>query len=417
LSFESGVRYEIIVYEEIEEFMQENLKTIDSIGERNKIRVCHITISLSSFGGAERMLVRLLLADPESTNQNMVLVLRHAGAWGKRLQAAGVIVHELGMDSIWEMPRVFFQLKKLIALFHPDIVQTWMYHADFLGGLAAYFSGYKNIIWGIRRTSLSLSDSKITLLIMKMCALLSHWVPKKIISVAEAGKRAHVAAGYDGARIVVIPNGFDFHNIVATPAQRIALRQACHFSNDDVVVGCVARFHPAKGHHNFVKTAAIVARINTEVRFLLVGHGCDTNNAELMGWLKEYSLQGRFVLLGERDDVPICLAAMDIFCMPSCTEGFPNGLGEAMAMGLPCVATDVGDTAVLAGDTAILVPAEDEQALARGLLEVIALSKEQRNDMGKRSKEHVTAEFSIEKACERFNAIYQEIVSSVEGCL
>lgn len=388
------------------------METIDTKHEPDNMRVCHITISLSSFGGAERMLVRLLLACPKSTKQNMVLVLRHAGAWGKQLQAAGVIVHELGMDSIWEMPRAFLQLRNLIDRFHPDIVQTWMYHADFLGGLAAYFSGYKNIIWGIRRTSVSLSDSKNTLLIMKVCALLSRWVPKTIISVAEAGKRAHVAAGYDGARIVVIPNGFDFHNMVATPAQRNALRQACWFSDDDVVIGCVGRFHPAKGHHNFVKAAAIVARTDTEIRFLLVGKGCHTNNTELISWLQEYSLLDRFVLLGERDDVPICLAAMDIFCMPSRTEGFPNSLGEAMAMGLPCVATEVGDTAVLTEDTAILVPAEDEQALARGLLKVIALPREKRIEMGERSKQHVTAKFPIEKSWARFNAVYQEVLSS-----
>jgi glycosyltransferase involved in cell wall biosynthesis len=116
-----------------------------------------------------------------------------------------------------------------------------------------------------------------------------------------------------------------------------------------VVVGCLGRFHHVKGQDNFVKAAAIVAHSHANVRFLMVGTDCDEHNASLMGWIHEHNLQDYFVLLGERDDVPICLTAMDIFCMPSRTEGFPNGLGEAMAMGLPAVTTEVGDTAILAG--------------------------------------------------------------------
>jgi len=253
------------------------------------------------------------------------------------------------------------------------------------------------------------------LFIMMMCALMSRWIPRKIICVAEAGKQVHAAVGYDASRMVVIPNGFDFSNLTATDEQRITLRRNCNFSDDELVIGCLGRFHPDKGQQNFVKAAAIVAESNVKVRFLMVGEGCDENNPILINWINAYKLQDSFVLLGKREDVPACLATMDIFCMPSRTEAFPLCLGEAMAMSLPCVATDVGDTAVLAGGTAILVPAQDEYALARGLLEVIALPKEQRNEMGERSKERVIAEFSIEKACKRFAAIYQEIVSGDGG--
>jgi glycosyltransferase involved in cell wall biosynthesis len=217
--------------------------------------------------------------------------------------------------------------------------------------------------------------------------------------------------------MVVIPNGFDFSNLTATAEQRIAFRRECNFSDDELVIGCLGRFHQVKGQDNFVKAAAIVAPGHIKVRFLMAGADCDEHNANLMSWIHEHNLQNFFVLLGERDDVSVCLAAMDVFCMPSRTEGFPNGLGEAMAMGLPCVATEVGDTRVLVGDTAILVPAQDEQALAQGLLEVIDLSVDQRYQMGQRAKARVMTEFYIEKACERFTAVYQEIVSRGEGCL
>ena len=392
--------------------MQNQLNnSIESKDIQSKIKICHVITSLSIIGGGERMLMRLLLANPESTDKKMVLVLCLAGAWGKELQSAGVTVHELGMESFRDMPRVFFQLKKFISSFHPDIVQPWMYHADFLGGLAAYFSGYKNIIWGIHRTALLPSDKKSTRIIMKLCSLMSRSVPKKIICVAEAGRQAHIVAGYDANRMVVIPNGFDFNNLIATTEQRNTLRRECSFSDDELVVGCLGRFHEVKGQDNFVKAAAIVNQSYAKVRFLIVGTDCDANNSELMSWIKAHHLQDCFVLLGERSDVPVCLAAMDIFCMPSRTEGFPLCLGEAMAMSLPCVATEVGDAVVLAGDTVILVPAQDEKALAKGLLEVIELSKDERYQMGVKAKERVMAEFSMEKTNECFNFVYRELIS------
>jgi glycosyltransferase involved in cell wall biosynthesis len=287
-----------------------------------------------------------------------------------------------------------------------------MYHANLLGGLAAYFAGYKNIIWGIRRTSLSLSDSINTVIIMKICAVLSRWIPRKIICVAEAAKLAHGKLGYDVTRMVVIPNGFEFSKLTATQEQRMALRLACHFSESELVIGCVGRFHADKGQDNFVKAAAQIVQHHPMVKFLLVGRGCDASNEQLTQWLNDFGLQERFVLLGERDDVPVCLAAMDVFCMPSRTEGFPNGLAEAMVMGLPCVATNVGDSSVLTGDTAILVVPQNEQALAEGLLNVMVLSEKQREQMGRRSKERVTSEFSMEKALARFNAVYQNVLEN-----
>jgi len=245
---------------------------------------------------------------------------------------------------------------------------------------------------------------------MKLCAVLSHWIPKKIICVAEAAKQVHIAAGYDAARIVVIPNGFNFTQITATKEQRNALRLACHFSESEIVIGCVGRFHIDKGQDNFIKAAAIVVQHYPTLKFLLVGRDCDTNNVQLMHLLKAHGLQERFVLLAERSDVPVCLAAIDIFCMPSRTEGFPIGLGEAMAMAKPCVATQVGDTVVLTGDTVVLVAPKNEQALARGLLNIIDLPEQQRKQMGLKAKERIMSEFPIEKTQAHYDALYQELI-------
>ncbi len=374
------------------------------------IKICHVITALSLLGGAERMLIRLLLANPELSHNRMVLVLCRAGIWGEKLRFSGVIVHELGMKSALDIPRIFWQLKQLIRQFDPDIVQTWLYHADFLGGLAAYFSGYKSIIWSIRRTSPD-GDPIATRILMKLCALLSHLIPKSIISVAEAGKQSHIAIGYKAEPMVVIPNGFDFENLTATIEQRNALRSKYKILGDELVIGCMGRFHFAKGQDYLIKAANLISQKHPGIKFMMVGLGCDEDNSKLSGWIAEHNLQNCFVLLGERQDVSVCLAAMDIFCMPSRTEGFPNALGEAMAMGLPCVVTDVGDTSILAGDAAILVPPQDELMLADALSKLIAMSNAQRINFGLKAKTRVINEFSIQKSCERYNAVYRQLMS------
>ena len=385
---------------------------VEALDIQNQIKICHVIIQLTPPGGAERMLMQLLLSRPDSVQNKMVVVLTEAGLWGEQLRAAGVAVHELKMKSALDFPRSYFQIKKIIRGFKPDIVQTWMYHSDFLGGLAAYSCGIKNIIWGIHRTSLSWSDSKSTLLIMKLCALMSRWLPSKIIPVAEAGKKEHIAAGYDASKMEVIPNGFDFSKLTATPSQREEFRKKCGFSDDDLVIGCLGRFHPVKGQDNFVKAAAIILKNRplAKIKFLMVGDECDSNNAQLMSWINEHKgLQDRMVLLGNRNDVPVCLSGMDIFCMPSKTECFPLCLGEAMAMGLPCVGTDVGDAGYLAGGTVLLAPPQNENALAQALLELISLPEEERKERGERSKARVLSEFAIEKVGETYDAVYREV--------
>jgi glycosyltransferase involved in cell wall biosynthesis len=358
------------------------------------------------------MLKCLIESDPSSIPDTTVVSLTSLGVIGESLHKQGIKVYALNLSpSGFNILNVLWQLVKLIRRYQPDIVQTWMYHADLLGGLAACLAGNKHVVWNIRIASVPASNI-LTIVIMKICASLSRWIPKKIICVAETAKRVHINYGYEASRMVVIANGFDFSNITATTKQRLSLRQACHFSENDIVIGWVGRFHPDKGQDNFVKAATIVIRHYPMVKFLLVGRDCTAKNVQLMNWLNDPGLQECFVLLGERNDIPACLAAMDIFCMPSSNEGFSNSLAEAMAMALPCVATDVGDTVVLVGDTVILVPPQDSQALAQGLLEVIALPEKQREQMGLRAKERVLSEFSIENARERFEAVYQDILEN-----
>jgi glycosyltransferase involved in cell wall biosynthesis len=375
------------------------------------MKILHIIAGLD-VGGAELMLQRLIEADHAGGREVLVVSLTSLGPIGERLRAQRVCVHALGLSSFAQLPMALIRLIRLIKSHQPSVVQTWMYHADFLGGLAARLAGCRAIIWGVRTTDVSKGGSRATACVRWVCARLSAWLPHTIVCAAEASRRAHAALGYRASRMVVIPNGFDLGRWQVSKSDRDHLRAHCAWSAGTLVVGCLARFNAVKDIQNFVDASARVAKQRPDVRFLMVGAGMDSGNRILGAWLEATGCPERFVLLGLRADVPACLSAMDVFALSSRTEGFPNVVGEAMAMGLPCVVTDVGDAALLLGDCGVVVPPEDASALADGMLKLLALEPEQRLAMGREASARIALEFSMARCVERFDAVYKNVVMS-----
>jgi glycosyltransferase involved in cell wall biosynthesis len=370
--------------------------------------VLHV-ISGLVVGGAEMALYRLILQSRGSAYTHTVIALTPEGGMYERFCAAGIelIVLDFRRAPISQ----FLLLYRLMRKIRPDIVQTWLYHADMLGGLAARMAGNRNVIWGIRATDVDGGCARATVLVRRLCASMSRWVPHTIVCVAEAARRAHTLAGYDAARMVVVANGFDLSRLTATQGQRSLLRTQCGFDADDMVVGTLGRFNADKDHANFVVAAGQLAKRHDRLHFLMVGTNLDSDNQDLMRWIAETGYPDRFVLLGERADVPVCLAAMDIFCLSSRTEAFPNAVGEAMAMGLPCVSTDVGDVAMLMADTGVLVSKGDPNALAQGVAGLLALGPDARTQLGQRAKARIHAEFTMERTGKRFEGIYENVTA------
>lgn len=362
------------------------------------------------------MLKRLIESHDGNVNyRHTVISLTHMGVVGKQLKTLGVEVKTLNMRSSLDIPGVLWQLVRMIRATRPSIVQTWMYHADLLGGLAARLAGNRHVVWGVRTTDVRAGGSNVTAMVRRMCAWLSHTIPHTIVCAAEASRQLHVALGYDAARMKVVPNGFDMSRLVATAEQRQNLRAQFGFQEKELVIGSLGRFHPVKDQESFVRAAGILAPLYPDVRFMMVGRNLNANNTELMRWITETGHADRFVLLGERSDVPVCLSVMDVFCLHSRTEGFPNGLGEAMAMGLACVATDVGDAALLLGDGGVVVPKEDPAALAGGLKGLLALTPAERAILGQKAKQRIHDEFTLSRARERYEAIYNNVLKMDVG--
>ena len=219
---------------------------------------------------------------------------------------------------------------------------------------------------------------------------------------------------------MVIPNGFDLGQHRPDEDTRRRMRQALRIEDGTILVGLVARVHPQKDHRNFVRAAGMLSRRYPDVRFLLCGGaGCagagDTSprNAELVRMIEQEGILGRVLLLGQRDDVPAVLNALDLGTLSSSYgEAFPLVIGEAMACGVPCVVTDVGDCGHLVGDTGRVVPPRDPAALARAWEELIELGTAGRSRLGRAARARVEEHFGLPHVIAEYAALYRRLLGA-----
>lgn len=380
-------------------------------GSSEKLKIVHVIVGLN-VGGAELMLNRLLRAhEGNAEYEHCVISLTTLGKIGLELEQRGVKVLALGMRDFWSVVPKFLLLRRLLAAQKPDIVQTWMYHADFLGGLAARSIGIRHIVWGIRTTDISSSSVVVTRFIRKMCACLSYFVPAVIVCAANAARTVHAGVGYDEKKMVVVSNGFDIDRLIADSLAVDELRKDAGLSDRHLVVGSVGRFHSVKNHFGFIQAASLLARSYPHLRFMMIGRDVNKNNRQLMDWINTTGVPENFVLLGERDDMAVCFAAMDIYCLHSLTEGFPNALGEAMSMGKPCVAVDVGDSKFLLGSGGVVVENNSPTQIAKGIEELLHLEKADLLSIGEASRMRIYRHFTMGAAQKKYEEIYLALVA------
>ena len=375
------------------------------------LRVLHIITGLGQ-GGAESVLFRLATY-PEANVEHVVVSLTDEGIYGERLRAAGVAVHVLGMKRGRVSLGGFLALRALVAAERPDAVQTWMYHADLIGGLAARLAGVRAIAWGIRNSGEHLErSSRSARMVLRACALLSGRIPKAIVCAAQKSAERHADKGYDRARMVVIANGYDLSRYAPNAEARSRVRAQWGVPQDVPAIGCVARWDPLKDHANLLRAIAALVRDGRDagLRCVLIGRGMDTENAELGTLVDRLGLRDRLVLAGPSDDVPAAMNGLDLHVLSSCAEGFPNVVAEAMACGVYCVVTDVGDAAYIVGDAGVVVPPEQPEALARGIdtaWRVVAAGGRER--AGEAGRARVLENFDIARMVQGYIAVWRRI--------
>lgn len=367
-------------------------------------KIVHIIIGLD-VGGAELMLKRLVLnSQKKGIFQHEVISLTNLGTIGCFLKESGIPVYELNMNSIFSLFKVYFYLVKILKKIKPDVVQTWMYHSDFIGGLAAKSIGINNIIWGIRNTELDSNSGIIKKTIRKSCALLSYKIPKKIICVANKAKTSHENIGYCEEKMLVIPNGFDIHRFNVNNELRYKYRDELKVGHDRLVIGNIGRFTPAKNQVNFIKACLLLLKKGYDFDVIIAGRDISLNNFEIKQLVGD---KKNFKVIGEIDQPEKFYNAIDVFCLSSITEGFPNVLGEAMATKRICLTTDAGDAKEILGNCGYHINGFTFDEIAKSI-EINILSKEHYNlkTIGERARLEVVKKYSLEKIVSDFEKLY-----------
>lgn len=358
------------------------------------------------------MLLKMVRCHLKHGVEMEVISLLPPGTLVPEFEALGVPVHCLGIRQGVPDPRGLFRLLKHLSRFKPDLVQTWMYHADLLGGLARVFRPGTPVVWGVHHSNLNKGMNRtMTLRIAKLCAWLSRILPRKIVCCSEASRAVHAELGYDADRMVVIPNGFDLDLFHPDPEARVALRAALGIPENALLVGLVGRLDPLKDHGNFFKAwGQMPAEINGHpVHALLCGAGMTPETPQIVEWTQGLDLS-RIHLLGLRRDMPQINAALDVACSSSIGEAFPSVLGEAMACAVPCVVTDVGDSRLIVAETGRAVPPSDSNALAGALREVLSLPDRERLALGQAALHRVQSNYRVDIVAEKYLNVYSALL-------
>jgi glycosyltransferase involved in cell wall biosynthesis len=333
------------------------------------MRVIHIISGLKN-GGAEAVLLRVV-SDKSSNFQHEVVSLSDEGYYGEILKSKGIKVTVLNFSSVVSVFILFLKLVKIIRLAKPDIVQTWMYHADVLGGLASKILGLKRIFWGVHSTFLNPGETKLsTKLTVQLSKYLSYIIPTKIICCSETALISHKKIGYCFSKLIVINNGFDTSLFKPDNIQRRLIRDSLGLVEEKYVVGMIARWDRVKDHETFFKALKFSKLSLVNWKCLLVGDGMVDENKQLMRLIHENGLEDFVICLGSRQDIPSVLNSLDVHVLSSSAESFGNVTAEAMACGIPCIMTDVGEARNFLNELGWIVPIRNPLRLSETLIEV-----------------------------------------------
>jgi glycosyltransferase involved in cell wall biosynthesis len=380
------------------------------------MKVVHVITGMLE-GGAQVMLLKLISSLDRQRYEPTIVTLLPGGFHVEALRSLRIPLHCLGMRRGIPDPRGVWTLARLLRRVRPDVVQTWLYHADLVGGLAAKLAGGTPVVWNIQNSTLEPGRSKLTTILTRtLCARLSRKLPARIVCCSEVAGAHHVGLGYDPGKFLFIPNGFDLDAFRPEAAMRRAVRQELNIPDTALLIGLVGRFDPQKDHQTFLKAAALLALSIPEVHFLLCGLNVDWENPRLTSWVENAGIRRHCHLLGRRSDMPAIQASLDIATLSSSYgEASPNAIGEAMAAGVPCVVTDVGDSAWIVGETGRIVPPRDPEALARAWMSLLELPTEARAALGAAARDRIKNHFSLPVVVARYAELYNDIVGVSAG--
>lgn len=362
-------------------------------------------------GGAEAMLRNLVSAMDHSKWRTVVIVM-DGRPWPDvvaRLREAGVEVHDLEAAAFLKKDTLV-KLVRLLRQIRPDLLQTWMHHADFVGGWCARLAGVRQVVWGIhcREIHANPGDSPLKMQVFRqLLGWSSRWVPARVISCSAAAMEDHVPLGYPIQRMKWVPNGIDTSHFVPDVESRQAIRRELRVPDEAQLVGYIGRFHEMKDLATWLRAAALLQLRKPGVHFWLCGGDEMELNDCARAALSVMPHRHQIHFTPFRADPQRAYPALDLFSLSSRTEACPMTVMEALSCGVPCVTTDVGDCARLLEGVGLVASVRDPEALARAWEEVLA-----HPTAAQVLRAHATSRFDIAVAARGYETVYREVLEA-----
>jgi glycosyltransferase involved in cell wall biosynthesis len=376
----------------------------------------HIISGLDT-GGAEMMLLKLIGAMDKTRYHSCVVSLREKGLIGEIIKNKGIIVYSLHIQGLLSSTKALWKLIYILYKEKPDIIQGWMYHGNITAYIASLFYKYNHrVIWNIRHSlHAGGREKRLTLFVIYFCAKLSGKVSSILYNSHESSKQ-HAKIGYNTSHSKFIGNGFDCEKFKPNESARKKFRDSLGINSTDILIGHAARYHPMKDHLSFLCAASMLTN-KKNVYYILVGRDIDADNKYLVSLIKKKGLDGKVFLMGEFRNMAIFYASLDIFCLSSAWgEGFPNVLGEAMSCCVPCVATNVGDSRYVVGETGIITETRKPKELAAAFDNMISLNIDKKRQLGQQARHRVLEKFNLIKVAKQYENIYDEFIHRNSEC-
>jgi len=360
------------------------------------------------------MLLELLRAWEHHSDRHVVLSLLPRGQLAGEFEALDVSVLYAGLSPKRLELAKLLKIRRILRDLYPDVINTWLYHANLIGSIAGTLAGRTPIVWGIHHSLNERATLKpSTWRLIRWLARLSAIVPAQIIYCSKSALETHARNGFSRRRMRIIPNGVDPVAFRPDASAHGALVRELNIPGDAPLIGMLARYHPAKDHANFLSAAGMLLNGRPDVHFALAGQGMVTSNELLQSQIQTAKVQHRVHLLGVRHDVARILAAMQIVTLSSYEgEALPMSLCEAMACGVPCVGTRVGDVGALLGDAGVIVEPGRPDKLAVGWRQILDLPERHYRQLAARARERVIEHYNIHQAVEAYRQVYRSCAGS-----
>ena len=369
------------------------------------MKIIHIVTGLGD-GGAEHTLFKICKHDIK--NKHIVISFKKYGKYFSLLNKLGIKAYCLNA-SFFSIHKFFFLIKLLQSL-KPDIVQTWLVHADFIGSIAARLAGIKKILWNVRYSNIEIDKSKLTtILIIKVLAKLSYIIPEIIVIVSKKAKKIYENKGYDKRKLKFIPNGYDLSNLKGNKDQKIDFHKKIKIKKRIPLIGYVARYDPLKDHLNLLNALSLIRLKGKDFFCILVGSNINKNKI-LINEIKKLKLNNCVRLLGPVKNVSKVMNLLDIHVQSSASEGFPNVVAEAMVHKTPCVVTNVGDSSYIVGKTGWVVPPNDSVKLAKAIETAFnEIGTKNWNKKCNEARVRIKQKFSLSKMIKSYNKVWIKV--------